>query len=73
VSYSEFLCVLFQNENRYNVGKGTHLVLKRAEKARAIVSKMPGEYRIITSLSMRNCVSSSYTSMDKALMVLYHA
>ncbi|XP_051195428.1 65-kDa microtubule-associated protein 3 isoform X1 [Lolium perenne] len=30
-----------RNENRYNVGKGTHLVLKRAEKARAIVSKMP--------------------------------
>lgn len=32
-----------QNENRYNVGKGTHLVLKRAEKARALVSKKPGE------------------------------
>lgn len=32
-----------QNENRYNVGKGTHLVLKRAEKARALVSKMPGD------------------------------
>ncbi|KAL5200579.1 hypothetical protein ABZP36_021782 [Zizania latifolia] len=31
-----------RNENRYNVGKGTHLVLKRAEKARALVSKMPG-------------------------------
>ncbi|CAM0947341.1 unnamed protein product [Alopecurus aequalis] len=30
-----------RNENRYNVGKGTHLVLKRAEKARALVSKMP--------------------------------
>ncbi|XP_015689060.1 65-kDa microtubule-associated protein 3 isoform X2 [Oryza brachyantha] len=30
-----------RNENRYNVGKGTHLVLKRAEKARALVGKMP--------------------------------
>ncbi|XP_066324816.1 65-kDa microtubule-associated protein 3-like isoform X1 [Miscanthus floridulus] len=30
-----------RNENRYNVGKGTHLVLKRAEKARSLVSKMP--------------------------------
>uniref|UniRef100_A0A0D9VBN2 65-kDa microtubule-associated protein 3 n=1 Tax=Leersia perrieri TaxID=77586 RepID=A0A0D9VBN2_9ORYZ len=30
-----------RNENRYNVGKGTHLVLKRAEKARTLVGKMP--------------------------------
>ncbi|TVU33555.1 hypothetical protein EJB05_25380 [Eragrostis curvula] len=34
-----------RNENRYNVGKGTHLVLKRAEKARAVVSKMPGNHK----------------------------
>ncbi|AQK60848.1 65-kDa microtubule-associated protein 3-like isoform X1 [Zea mays] len=30
-----------RNENRYNTGKGTHLVLKRAEKARSLVCKMP--------------------------------
>jgi Ase1/PRC1/MAP65 family protein len=35
-------CFLSQNENRYNTGKGTHLVLKRAEKARSLVGKMPG-------------------------------
>lgn len=31
-----------QDENRYNAGKGTHLVLKRAEKARTLVNKLPG-------------------------------
>ncbi|KQJ93072.1 hypothetical protein BRADI_3g02590v3 [Brachypodium distachyon] len=30
-----------RNENRYSVGKGMHLMLKRAEKARALVNKMP--------------------------------
>ncbi|KAF6993420.1 hypothetical protein CFC21_010317 [Triticum aestivum] len=30
-----------RNKNRYNVGKGMHLVRKRAEKARALVNKMP--------------------------------
>ncbi|PKU70020.1 65-kDa microtubule-associated protein 3 [Dendrobium catenatum] len=33
-----------RDENRYNAGKGTHLMLKRAEKARAVVSKIPGYY-----------------------------
>ncbi|KAE8717461.1 65-kDa microtubule-associated protein 3 [Hibiscus syriacus] len=31
-----------RDENRYNLGKGTHLALKRAEKARALVNKLPG-------------------------------
>ncbi|XP_037449678.1 65-kDa microtubule-associated protein 3-like [Triticum dicoccoides] len=30
-----------RDENRYNVGKGMHLMLKRAEKARTLVNKMP--------------------------------
>ncbi|CAN6247355.1 unnamed protein product [Urochloa humidicola] len=38
-----------RNENRYNVGKGTHLVLKRAEKARALVSKMPAMAESLTA------------------------
>ncbi|KAG2648233.1 hypothetical protein PVAP13_1NG041300 [Panicum virgatum] len=38
-----------RNENRYNVGKGTHLVLKRAEKARALVSKMPAMAEALTA------------------------
>ncbi|KAK9075286.1 hypothetical protein SSX86_003609 [Deinandra increscens subsp. villosa] len=28
--------------NRYNAGRGAHLTLKRAEKARALVNKLPG-------------------------------
>ncbi|GKV33710.1 hypothetical protein SLEP1_g42177 [Rubroshorea leprosula] len=31
-----------RDENRYNAGKGAHLTLKRAEKARALVNKLPG-------------------------------
>ncbi|MED6195456.1 hypothetical protein PIB30_037970 [Stylosanthes scabra] len=31
-----------KDENRYNAGRGTHLNLKRAEKARALVTKIPG-------------------------------
>lgn len=34
---------LFQDENRYNAGRGAHLTLKRAEKARAAVNKLPGK------------------------------
>ncbi|XP_058104137.1 65-kDa microtubule-associated protein 3-like [Magnolia sinica] len=30
-----------RDENRYNAGRGAHLALKRAEKARAIVTKLP--------------------------------
>ncbi|XP_042431739.1 65-kDa microtubule-associated protein 3-like isoform X4 [Zingiber officinale] len=31
-----------RDENRYNAGRGAHLTLKRAEKARALVNKIPG-------------------------------
>ncbi|KAL2920533.1 65-kDa microtubule-associated protein 3 [Bienertia sinuspersici] len=30
------------DENRYNAGRGAHLILKRAEKARTLVNKLPG-------------------------------
>ncbi|XP_073006701.1 65-kDa microtubule-associated protein 3-like [Typha latifolia] len=30
-----------RDENRYNAGRGAHLTLKRAEKARALVNKIP--------------------------------
>ncbi|KAL7147545.1 hypothetical protein ABFS83_06G114500 [Erythranthe nasuta] len=30
-----------RDNNRYNAGRGTHLTLKRAEKARALVNKLP--------------------------------
>jgi hypothetical protein len=31
-----------QDDNRYNAGRGAHLMLKRAEKARILVNKIPG-------------------------------
>ncbi|KAJ0113701.1 hypothetical protein Patl1_00276 [Pistacia atlantica] len=31
-----------RDDNRYNAGRGSHLTLKRAEKARALVNKIPG-------------------------------
>lgn len=33
---------LNQDENRYNASRGAHLNLKRAEKARVLVNKIPG-------------------------------
>ncbi|KAL9225584.1 hypothetical protein vseg_001489 [Gypsophila vaccaria] len=30
------------DENRYNAGRGAHLILKRAEKARILANKLPG-------------------------------
>lgn len=32
-----------QDDNRYNAGRGAHLTLKRAEKARNLVNKLPGK------------------------------
>ena len=31
-----------QDQNRYNAGRGGHINLRRAEKARIIISKIPG-------------------------------
>jgi hypothetical protein len=33
---------LLQDDNRYNSSRGAHLNLKRAEKARILVNKIPG-------------------------------
>ncbi|KAG6579651.1 65-kDa microtubule-associated protein 3, partial [Cucurbita argyrosperma subsp. sororia] len=38
-----------RDENRYNAGRGTHLILKRAEKARALVNKLPGMVDALTA------------------------
>lgn len=34
-----------KDDNRYNAGRGAHKNLKRAEKARTLVSKIPCELR----------------------------
>jgi len=36
--------LLFQDDNRYNSSRGAHLNLKRAEKARILVNKIPGTF-----------------------------
>ncbi|XP_004514978.1 65-kDa microtubule-associated protein 3 [Cicer arietinum] len=38
-----------RDENRYNTGRGTHLNLKRAEKARVLVNKLPAMTDKLTS------------------------
>ncbi|XVE58677.1 hypothetical protein DITRI_Ditri04bG0187900 [Diplodiscus trichospermus] len=38
-----------RDENRYNAGKGAHLTLKRAEKARSLVNKLPGMVEALAS------------------------
>ncbi|XP_017245105.2 65-kDa microtubule-associated protein 3 isoform X2 [Daucus carota subsp. sativus] len=38
-----------KDENRYNTGRGTHLILKRAEKARVIVNKIPAMVEALLS------------------------
>ncbi|KAG6737398.1 hypothetical protein POTOM_058916 [Populus tomentosa] len=41
-----------RDDNRYNVGRGAHLTLKRAEKARNLVNKMPGMVEVLASKTM---------------------
>lgn len=38
-----------RDQNRYNAGRGAHINLKRAEKARALVSKIPSLAETLTS------------------------
>ncbi|XP_019095676.1 PREDICTED: 65-kDa microtubule-associated protein 9 [Camelina sativa] len=38
-----------QDGNRYNAGKGSHIILKRAEKARALVNKLPAMVEALAS------------------------
>ncbi|XP_024625893.1 65-kDa microtubule-associated protein 3 [Medicago truncatula] len=37
-----------RDDNRYNAGRGTHLALKRAEKARVLLNKIPGMVEALT-------------------------
>ncbi|KAL9225242.1 hypothetical protein vseg_001191 [Gypsophila vaccaria] len=45
----EWLDEYNMDENRYNAGRGSHLILKRAEKARTLVSKLPGMTETLTA------------------------
>jgi len=41
-----------RDDNRYNAGRDAHLTLKRAEKARNLVNKMPGMVEALASKTM---------------------
>ncbi|WCJ22848.1 microtubule-associated protein 65-4 [Euphorbia peplus] len=41
-----------RDDNRYNAGRGAHLALKRAEKARIVINKIPAMVEILTSKVM---------------------
>jgi len=41
-----------RDDNRYNTGRDAHLTLKRAEKARNLVNKMPGMVEALASKTM---------------------
>ncbi|KAM7274086.1 hypothetical protein ACFE04_028750 [Oxalis oulophora] len=41
-----------RDDNRYNAGKGAHLTLKRAEKARSLVNKLPGMVEALASKTL---------------------
>ena len=45
--------VVVQDENRYNAGRGAHLILKRAEKARSLVNKLPCKFLTILKKQKR--------------------
>ncbi|GJM89680.1 hypothetical protein PR202_ga05891 [Eleusine coracana subsp. coracana] len=38
-----------KDDNRYSAGRGAHIMLKRAEKARVLVNKIPGMVDILTA------------------------
>ncbi|VAH22394.1 unnamed protein product [Triticum turgidum subsp. durum] len=38
-----------KDDNRYNAGRGAHIMLKRAEKARVLVNKIPGIVDVLTN------------------------
>ena len=50
----DHLALIFQDENRYSAGRGAHKNLKRAEKARILVSKIPCE--LVITIHLHNFV-----------------
>ena len=52
--YSDFMQSLFsglqcQDENRYSASRGAHINLKRAERARIMIQKLPGSNFVMIS------------------------
>lgn len=51
-----FTWILLQDDNRYSAGRGAHLNLKRAEKARITVQKIPSESSFPQTLTISTSV-----------------
>lgn len=57
--------IVEQDDNRYNASRGAHLNLKRAEKARILVNKIPG------TLSGNNIEHVKLISLNPILFRLF--
>jgi len=61
-----------QDDNRYNAGRGAHLTLKRAEKARNLVTKLPGKLLfVINKLCVYDALNRDYKG--SILFMFIHA
>lgn len=54
-----FTWILLQDNNRYSAGRGAHLNLKRAEKARTTVQKIPSESSFPQMLTISTSVEQN--------------
>lgn len=59
----------FQDDNRYSAGRGSHLNLRRAEKARILVTKIPGIKFTLYAASLANYVTA-LVNLDSPLNYL---
>ncbi|KAM7491715.1 hypothetical protein LguiA_034636 [Lonicera macranthoides] len=50
-----------RDDNRYNAGRGAHLTLKRAEKARTLVNKLPG---MVETLALKTTAWENERGID---------
>lgn len=59
--------VCYQDENRYSVSRGAHKNLRRAERARIMVSRMPGIYNIYNIMRWKQCNLSQLAAISRVL------
>ena len=58
----------FQDENRYSAGRGGHVNLKRAERARVTINKIPGTFH---HLHLVECLISTKEPSLIPLLVVF--
>lgn len=67
------LLIEFQDDNRYSAGRGAHINLKRAERARVTVTKIPGIvfFRIRLFVWGCNSIRANKFSFQQLLTIWY--